>query len=140
MGRPITNLKAIFAVSLLVLGLAGCASTPKNAVRDKQCGRFCAELDSCLGSKYDDGLKERLCEVARCESGCRAKIVSPAGYVGAFQFARATWTSLCGPVFTAQGLDRCKPTSARDDLCCASTCAAAMFARGDGGHWPNCGR
>jgi hypothetical protein len=140
MNRLSARFRSYAAVFFLSIVVTGCASAPKDKARDKQCASFCAELDSCLGSDYDDGLKERLCEVARCESGCRAKAVSPAGYVGAFQFARATWTSLCGPIFSAKGMNRCKPTNARSDLCCAATCTAEMFSRGESGHWPNCGR
>jgi hypothetical protein len=138
--RALLPITIRLSIVVLSIGIAGCASAPKDRAQDAQCGKFCDDLSRCLGNEYDDDLKERLCEMARCESGCRARIKSPAGYVGAFQFAKRTWTGVCGPIFARKGLNRCRPVESRNDLCCAAACTAEMVARGDGGHWPNCGR
>lgn len=130
---------------LVLLVLAGCGTPSKRsgesggAANTRQCGEFCRQLDRCLGSEYDDALKTQLCELARCESGCRARVRAAAGYEGAFQFARQTWRGVCGPIFDRRNLPHCRDVEARNDLCCASTCAAEMIAGGGIRHWPTCG-
>jgi hypothetical protein len=141
---PLKIYRPTFIVqAMLILGLAaaGCASAPKaRDGKDRQCGTFCAKLDACLGTKYSDEAKYQLCELARCESGCRPGATSPAGYVGPFQYAAKTWKSICGPVFDRDGLERCKPSSSMTDVCCSATCAADMIAQGGIRNWPTCGR
>ncbi|MBS1961778.1 MAG: transglycosylase family protein [Bdellovibrionales bacterium] len=135
---------AALAAGLLATVLAGCSSAPKRpegrASESRQCGEFCRKLDACLGGEFDDALKDRMCELARCESGCRPRVRAAAGYEGAFQFASGTWRAVCGPIFARRGLERCRPTDARNDLCCAAVCTAEMFSAGGAGHWPVCGR
>lgn len=129
-------------LALLLSAFVGCSSAPKRPEpkTDRQCGAFCAEIDACLGSDYADGLKDQLCRLARCESGCRARVKAPAGYEGAFQFSRGTWKSLCYPIFDRKGMPSCKTEDSRNELCCAATCTAEMVRAGGIGHWPTCGK
>lgn len=131
-------------VALALAAFAGCASAPKRAggaaADTRQCGEFCRKLDACLGSEFDEALKTKLCELARCESGCRARVRAAAGYEGAYQYAARTWRGVCGPIFDRRGLDHCRGEDARNDLCCASVCAAEMIAEGGIRHWPTCGK
>ncbi len=133
------RLKILLTVFLSVFLLSAC-STPKKSGADKQCGAFCQELDRCLGNDYDTDEKERLCELARCESGCRARAKAPAGYVGAFQFSKGSWKALCAPIFQKKNMPHCANIASRENLCCAATCTAAVIADGGIGHWPTCGR
>jgi hypothetical protein len=132
------------ALIVALFFLAGCAHTAKReggrASDYRQCGLFCAKIDACLGGEFSDEAKERLCEIARCESGCRARIRSAAGYEGAFQFDRATWQTVCGPIFEKRNLPQCQAIESRSDLCCASACTADIIAGGGISRWPNCGR
>lgn len=140
------KLRVLLLLPLLV-GVAGCGSTPKKTtatepIQDRQCGRFCAELDRCLedDSDSDSDLRGRLCELARCESGCRPHARSPAGYEGAFQFDRATWRTVCGPIFSELDRPSCRPSKMRNDLCCAAVCTAKIISREGARRWPTCGR
>jgi hypothetical protein len=118
----------------------GCGTT-RHRAKDAQCGSFCERIDECLGDSYDDDLKNKLCDMARCESGCRANAKSPAGYVGPYQFAAKSWKYLCYPVFEKKALmGRCGSTGAMRDVCCSSICTAEVVSQGRSGHWPNCGR
>lgn len=134
--RSLTHPMAAFLC--IALGLSGCASAPRKGP-DRQCGYFCERINVCLENHYGEELKEKLCDMSRCESGCRENIQSPAGYLGAFQFGSSTWKEVCGPIFKSKGLPQCQPTKARADLCCASECAAEMVSRGMNSRWPNCG-
>lgn len=132
-------MKSLYLLFLTALLTISC-STPRSSGPDKQCGAFCQELDQCLGSDYNDGEKEKLCKLARCESGCRARAKAPAGYVGAFQFSKGSWKALCSPIFAKKNMPHCVNISSRENLCCAATCTAAVIAAGGIGHWPTCGR
>jgi hypothetical protein len=130
------------ASSLFIAGVlffSGCASTPKvgRGKTDAQCSSFKSALRSCL-PEYDS--IDRLTELARCESGCRADARAPAGYIGAFQYSKKTWAYACYPIFEKKHLGHCKNTKAMTDLCCASTCSSEMISAGGIGHWPNCGK
>lgn len=132
------NLRLFTVILFCLAGLLSCASAPKKG-NDRQCGRFCERITSCLADRYQDEMSETLCNLARCESGCREKVKAPAGYVGAFQFDQSTWRSVCGPIFEMKKMPKCKSVDARADLCCASECTAEMLNRGMSGRWPNCG-
>jgi hypothetical protein len=136
---------SIFAIALALAILVGCSHAEKRpdsgrAADSRQCGAFCRRLDACLGSEFGDEAKDQLCELARCESGCRSRVRAAAGYEGAFQFDRRTWKSVCGPIFARRELAHCRDPSARNDLCCAAVCTAVTIAEEGPGRWPTCGK
>jgi hypothetical protein len=116
------------------------------APQARKCERFCERIAACPGVNADSRVEALLCGIARCETGnkCIASIRSPGGrYQGAFQFARATWQSICYPVFDARrGMAACRRPEARNDLCCAAVCAREMLGRDERGlrNWPVCGK
>jgi hypothetical protein len=135
------------AILLFVLAgfLAGCSHASRkkdgaSAADTSQCGAFCDHLNRCLGSEFSDEAKGQLCEIARCESGCRGRVTSAAGYQGAFQFDRTTWRGECGPIFERRGLPHCLKLDARNDPCCAGICTAEIIASGGLHRWPTCGK
>lgn len=145
-------------LALLLLFLAGCASEPRvkeaptaptpppQRPREEtrgDCNRFCEIIAQCAAKGHREKYARRLCRTARCETGqkCTGDIESPNGrYRGAFQFAAATWLEKCDRVFARRGMEECRPFEGAYDLCCATVCAAEIFAHGGSRNWPTCGR
>lgn len=115
----------------------------KTSPLPRRCKGMCAEIDRCAAESGHSDLSQRLCELARCETGdkCFSRIRSPNGrYRGVFQFSKRTWRSQCGPIFRRKNIKACAGPKAIFETCCSTICAAELIAAGGIGNWPTCGQ
>jgi hypothetical protein len=137
-------LPALFCV--VGMCVSGQAASSKRWINSAPCVELCGAIEACAEKAKRPELSRLLCHVAACEVGklCGKKeIRSPNGlFFGPFQFTRATWKTVCQPLFREQGLTGCSGKKSIYDTCCTTACASQLIARnlnGGVGNWPQCG-
>jgi hypothetical protein len=124
-----------------LLFLEACASRKPQV--PASCGNFCSTIDRCAKESGHVDLSEKLCTIARCETGdkCRGHITSGSSmYHGPFQYSERTWNASCPAIFKRKGFNSCLREGSMNDVCCATICAAEMIDKGGIGNWPVCGK
>src|SRR4051812_48816092 len=124
------KVRYFFLVLLLTLLVCpqGFAASSERWINSARCAGLCENIQSCAAKAGRPELSRLLCHVAACEVGkfCgRKEIRSPNGlFYGPFQFTRATWRSVCQPLFKQQKIKGCSGKKSIYNTCCTTMCAS----------------